>query len=182
MITLFAMIVFDTHEIAASGRGRADLLERKPADDASDGNPYDRSGASVRMDDIFVARLMTSTLHTVSPETLVEDAARTLLDNGIGSVLVVDEEDRLEGILTTTDFARIVAESHPKAETSVSRYMTTDVVTASAQDSIRDVADEMIEREIHHVPVVDETDRVIGIITTTDLAAYISHVQTPSPS
>jgi CBS domain-containing protein len=46
----------------------------------------------------------------------------------------------LEGILTTTDFVNIVAESHPKAETSVSRYMSTDVVTASAQDGIRDAA------------------------------------------
>ncbi len=134
------------------------------------------------MDDIFVARLMSTDLHTVAPDTLVEDAGEAMLENGIGSVVVVDGDDRLEGILTTTDFVEIVAESHPKAQTSVSRYMTTDVVTTHAQASIRDVADTMIEHGFHHLPVVDEEEGVIGMVTTTDLAAYLSHVQTPSPS
>ena len=133
------------------------------------------------MDDIFVARLMSSDLHTVTPETLVEDAARVMLENGIGSVVVVDDDRQLEGILTSTDFLRIVAERKPKHETPVSAYMTEDVVTAGAQDSIRDAADAMMERDFHHLPVVDEGE-VIGILTTTDLAGYLSHVQTPSPS
>ena len=134
------------------------------------------------MDDIFVARLMSTDLHTVTPDTLVEDAGDTMLEHGIGSLVVVDEDGHLEGILTTTDFVNIVAESHPKAQTSVSRYMTTDVITADPQGSIRDVADSMIEHGFHHMPVVDEHDEVIGMITTTDLAGYLSHVQTPSPS
>jgi CBS domain-containing protein len=134
------------------------------------------------MDDIFVGRLMTSDPYTVTPETLVEDAAQMMLDRDIGSVLVVDEEDGLEGILTTTDFVEIVAESHPKAETAVSAYMSTEVVTATAQDSIRDVADAMIEHGFHHMPVLDDAEGVVGIISTTDLASYLSHVQTSSPS
>jgi CBS domain-containing protein len=134
------------------------------------------------MDDIFVAQLMTTDLRTVAPETLVEEAAAVMLEQGIGSVLVVDGENRLEGILTTTDFVDIVSRSSPKAETPVSRYMTDDVVTATAQDSIRDVADAMLEHGFHHMPVVDESEGVIGIITTTDLASYLSHVQTPSPT
>lgn len=134
------------------------------------------------MDDIFVARLMTPEPTTVSPDTLVEDAANVMLDEGIGSVLAVHDDNQLAGILTTTDFVQIVAERKPKDETPVSKYMTTDVKTAGAQDSIRDVADAMMEHGFHHMPVVDETEGVIGIITTTDLAAYLSHVQTPSPS
>lgn len=134
------------------------------------------------MEDIFVGRIMSATLHTVLPDTLVEEAATTMLDNDVGSVVVVDEDNHLEGILTTTDFVRVVAESRPKARTPVSAYMTTDVVTASAQDSIRDVADTMMENGFHHVPVVNDDEGVIGMVTTTDLAAYISSVQTPSPS
>ncbi|MFC7165031.1 HPP family protein [Halospeciosus flavus] len=134
------------------------------------------------MEDIFVGRIMTADLHTVTPDTLVEDAAQVMLDNDISSVVVVDEENRLEGILTTTDFVHIVAKSQPKAETYVSRYMSTDIVTAGAQDTIRDVADAMVDYGFHHMPVVDEEDHVIGIITTADLTAYLSHVQTPSPS
>ncbi|MCD2202377.1 CBS domain-containing protein [Halobacterium sp. KA-6] len=134
------------------------------------------------MDDIFVGRLMSDSIHTVTPDTLVEDAAELMLDNSIGSVVVVDEHGHLEGILTNTDFVTIVAKSKPKAQTTVERYMTTDVVTTGAQDSIRDVADAMLEHGFHHMPVVDEEDNVIGMITTTDLASYISTVQTPSPA
>ncbi|EMA49926.1 MULTISPECIES: CBS domain-containing protein [Halococcus] len=134
------------------------------------------------MDDIFAGQLMTTDLYTVSPETLVEEVAGTMLDNEIGSVLVVDEDNQLLGIVTTTDYVGIVAESHPKAETTVERYMTTDVVTATPQDSIRDIADAMIEHGFHHVPVVSDPEGVIGMVTTSDLTGYISHVQTPSPA
>ncbi|SDQ33143.1 CBS domain-containing protein [Natronobacterium texcoconense] len=133
------------------------------------------------MEDIFVARVMSSSLHTVRRDTLVEDAAQVLLENGISSVLVVDEDGGLEGILTSTDFVDIVAQSRPKAETTVERYMSTDIVTASAQDSIRDVADLMIEHGFKHVPIVDEDEGAIGIVTTTDLASYLSRLQSPSP-
>ena len=132
--------------------------------------------------DIFVARLMSTDLVTVSPDTLVEDAAELMLDNGVGSVLVVDERNGLEGILTSTDFVKIVSRQKPKDRTPVSKYMSTDIVTAEAQDDIQDVADAMIEHGFHHMPVVDETEGLIGIVTTTDLAAYLSQTEAPSPA
>ncbi|MEF8851933.1 MAG: CBS domain-containing protein [Haloarculaceae archaeon] len=134
------------------------------------------------MEDIFVARLMTADLQTVGPDTLVEDAANRMQDNGVGSLVVVDDDGHLLGILTTTDFVDIVARSKPKAETTVERYMTTDVVTTGAQASIREVADLMLEHRFHHVPVVDDEEGVIGMVSTTDLAAYISTVRRPSPA
>ncbi|KAB1189967.1 CBS domain-containing protein [Haloferax sp. MBLA0076] len=130
------------------------------------------------MEDIFVARLMSTNLHTVTADTLVEDAAQLMLDNNISSVVVVDESNHLDGILTTTDFVRIVAKSQPKAQTTVERYMTTDVITADAQDPITDVAESMTEHGFHHMPVVDDDEGVIGIITTSDLAAYLSQAGT----
>ena len=134
------------------------------------------------MDDIFAGQLMTSDLYTVAPDTLVEEVAETMLEAEIGSVLVVDGDNQLLGIVTTTDYVGIVAESRPKAETTVEQYMTTDVVTATPQDSIRDIADAMVEHGFHHMPVVSEPDGVMGMLTTSDLAAYLSHIQTPSPS
>ncbi len=134
------------------------------------------------MDDIFVARLMSSGVISVTPDTLVEEAADTLLDEQIGSLVVVDENNQLEGILTSTDFVRIVSKSKPKADTTVEKYMTTQVVTVEAQDSIRDAADKMITYNIHHLPVVDEKEGVIGMLSTTDLTAYLSDVEQPSPT
>lgn len=134
------------------------------------------------MEDIVVGRLMCTELVTVTPDTLVEEAATLMLEEGIGSVVVVDEDNQLEGILTSTDFVHIVSKSHPKAETQVERYMTTDVITASAHDTITDVASIMMEEGFHHMPVVDDGEGVIGMITTSDLTSYISKVQTPDPS
>ena len=134
------------------------------------------------MEDVFVARLMTSELITADPDTFVEDAAHTLLENKIGSIIVSGEDGGLEGILTNTDFIRIVAESKPKAKTTVERYMTTDVVTVNAQDHIQLAADKMIEEGISHLPVVDEDGVVIGIITKTDLTAYLSAIEEPTPA
>lgn len=134
------------------------------------------------MDDIFVARVMSADVKTVSPDTLVEDAAKEMLEHGIGSVVAVDDDGRIEGILTTTDFVRIVAERKPKDRTPVSEYMTTDIVTAGPQDSIQQVADAMIRHGFHHMPVLTDDDEVIGIITTTDLTGYLSQEQAPSPA
>lgn len=134
------------------------------------------------MDDIFVARLMSTGIHTVSPETLVEDAAHLMLEHDIGSVVVVDDDNALQGILTSTDFVEIVKEQKPKDQTPVSAYMSTDVVTTSAQEPIQDAADRMLEEGFHHLPVVDETEGVIGMLSTTDLTAYVSRVQSPTPA
>ncbi|WP_049941769.1 CBS domain-containing protein [Haloterrigena turkmenica] len=133
------------------------------------------------MDDIFVGRVMSSSLHTVTRDTLVEETAQLMLENEIGSVVVTDDDNRLEGILTTTDFVRIVAERKPKDQTPVSKYMTEDIVTVSAQDSIRDAADVMVEHGFHHLPVVDDEVGVIGMVTTSDLTSYLSREETPSP-
>lgn len=131
-------------------------------------------------DDLFVASLMSTDVKTVAPDTLVEDAAEVMLDNEIGSV-IVDDDDGLAGILTRTDFVSIVAGQKPKDQTPVSEYMTEDVLTAKAGDSVREVADRMVEAGIHHMPVVDPEEGLIGIITTSDLTAYLSTVQSPSP-
>ncbi|MFC6735026.1 CBS domain-containing protein [Halolamina salina] len=132
-------------------------------------------------DDLFVASLMSTEVKTVTRDTLVEDAAELMLDNQIGSVVVVDDDGTLEGILTRTDFVSIVAGQQPKDQTPVSEYMTRDVQTAKAGDSIRTVADRMVEAGFHHMPVIDDTEGLIGMITTSDLTAYLSTVQTPSP-
>ncbi|MEA1932007.1 CBS domain-containing protein [Halohasta litorea] len=130
------------------------------------------------MDDIFVGRLMSSPVESVSPETPIEQAARTMLDLDIGSLVVV-EDATLVGILTTTDYVQVAADSTDTAAATVSDYMTTDVVTATANDSIVDVAETMVDNGFHHLPVVDDEAGVIGMLTTTDLTAYLSTVESP---
>ncbi len=134
------------------------------------------------MDDIFVASLMSTDITAVTSDTLVEDAAQRLRNEQIGSVVVVDNHGRIEGILTNTDFVAIVAKSQPKAETTVERYMTDQVITVDPQDPIRDAADTMVTYGISHLPVVDAEDTVIGMLSSTDLTTYLSGIHEPSPA
>lgn len=134
------------------------------------------------MDDIFVGRLMSSPVRTVRTDATAREAARSMTDHDVGSIVVVDDQGSLAGIATSTDFVRIVLDGRAATEATVAEYMSTDVVTATVNDPIRDVADAMIEHEIHHVPVVDDVEGVVGMVTTRDLTAYLSHVQTPSPA
>ena len=132
------------------------------------------------MEDVFVGQLMSSDVVTVTPGTGVEQAAELLRDNTIGSVIVADGNEKLRGILTSTDFVHIVAENDPKDESSVMDYMTTDVVTVDVQDSVQEAADRLITYSIHHLPVVDGEDHVIGMLSTTDLTSYLSGVEEPT--
>lgn len=127
------------------------------------------------MTDIFVGRLMSSPVVSVSPETPVQEAATTLLDRDISSLVVTDADNELVGILTTTDFVRMTADKADAAETTVADYMTTTVVTVTANDAITEVAETMVDRGFHHLPVVDEESGVIGMLTTTDMTAYLSY-------
>lgn len=80
-----------------------------------------------------------------------------------------------------TDFVRIIAEGDPDPDATVGTSMSTDITTTTANESIQGVADLMIKYGFHHVPVVDE-GQVIGVIMTTDLTAYLSSREEPSPS
>ena len=129
------------------------------------------------MDDIFVARIMSTDVYTVAPDTLVEDAAQRMLAEEIGSVVVVGTDNDVLGILTSTDFVQIVAEREPKDQTPVSRYMSTGVITTDAQATIAETAAVMTDHGFHHLPVVDDEEGVVGMLSTTDLATYLSEAE-----
>jgi CBS domain-containing protein len=125
-------------------------------------------------DRIPVAQFMTSGVLTVTPETTVSDAANTLLEEDVGSLVVVDEDDRPVGMFTTTDLAEIVSERESGANSTVEQYMTGQVVSIGARDSVRDAAAKMIVNGVHHLPVTDDGS-VVGMLSTMDLTAYFSY-------
>ena len=134
------------------------------------------------MSDIDVRSLMTAPVLTVEPDTAVEEVADAMLEEGIRSIVAVDDEDRPIGILTSTDFVRIVSEGTPKDTTTVGDHMTTDIVTTSPDRPIPEVANEMVERGVSHFPVIDDDGEVIGIITATDLTDFIAGMAVREPS
>lgn len=132
------------------------------------------------MDDVLVGSLMSTPLRTVTPEVSVQTAAQTMIDHGISSVVVVDDDQPI-GILTSTDYVRIAADGADATDTEVTAYMTTALTTATANDAVATVAEVMMDEGVHHVPVVDDTEGAVGMITTKDFAAYLSAERAPSP-
>ncbi|MFC7203032.1 CBS domain-containing protein [Haloferax namakaokahaiae] len=122
-----------------------------------------------------VTRLMTPEVLTVTTDASVEEAAKTLLAEDIGSLVVVDETGRPVGMFTTTDLAEFVSDSGTPGDTTVSQYMTNRVVSIGTHDSIRDAAAKMIRHGIHHLPVTDEQGSVAGMLSTMDLTSHFSY-------
>jgi CBS domain-containing protein len=129
------------------------------------------------MIDVFVGQIMTEELVTVERSQTLADASVAMTDDGIKSVVVSDPDGRPIGILTSTDFLRMAADGNDPIETSVSEYMTADIVTTTADTTVNEAANLMMNHDISHLPVVRNDDRLTGIVTTTDVATYVSDLE-----
>ena len=132
------------------------------------------------MDDVFVGRIMSSPVTTVTADANAKAVAKRMLDENISSVVVVDVDGELLGILTSTDFVEIAAEDGDMTALDVSEFMTPEPVTVTANDPVEAAASLMLDHNIHHLPVVDETEGVVGMLTTTDMTAYVSGIERSS--
>jgi CBS domain-containing protein len=130
--------------------------------------------------DIFVGRLMSTPVTTVTAETSAQRAATRMVEENVGS-LVVLEDGEPAGILTTTDFVDIVA-CDDDTGTTVRDHMSTDLVTTSVNEPVASAAETMIDEDLHHLPVVDDRAGVVGMVTTTDLTAYLSGITADTAS
>ena len=133
------------------------------------------------MEDVFAGSLMSSPVYTVTADTSFRNAGNVMLENSIGSVIIVDDDDQLEGIVTATEFIEVIAKGNSDPDTTVGTVMTTELITTTANDSIQTVADLMIEHGIQHLPVIED-GAVIGLISSTDMAADLSSLRDPSPA
>ena len=134
------------------------------------------------MIDVYVDQIMTEDLVTVSGSLTLAAAGETMTDADIKSVVVSDAEDRPVGILTSTDFVRMAADGNSPAESRVSEYMTADIVTTTPGAAVDEAADLMVDHGISHLPVVGDDGRLTGIVTTTDVAVYVSGLDDFLPS
>jgi CBS domain-containing protein len=120
---------------------------------------------------------MTPDVVTVSPDATVTDAVEILLEEGVGSLVVIDD-DQLAGVVTSTDLLEAVDSDAANGET-VREYMTDQVITAGPTDSIQVAAANMITNDIQHLPVADADGGVVGMLSTTDVTAFtVSQIRT----
>jgi CBS domain-containing protein len=126
------------------------------------------------MQDSPVASLMTEPVLTVESDESPSELAEGMVELGIKSVVVTDGECHPEGIITSTDYLRMAADGADPAETTVAEWMTADIITLTANQNIERAADLMQDNEINHLPIVDGAGEAVGIVTATDLTAYLA--------
>ncbi len=92
----------------------------------------------------------------------------------IGGVPVVDAEGRVVGMVSKTDIVEARAGEMPLDGLTARDLMTPEPVTVSEETTIAAAAGVMSERRIHRAPVVARSGKVVGIITSLDLARWIA--------
>ena len=116
-----------------------------------------------------VRDVMTSNPRTIEASTPATDAARSMKDEDVGSLPIV-EGDRLAGMVTDRDIAvRIVAEGRD-GSTSVGEIASRDLVTVDPDQSIDEAARLMARHQLRRLPVVEEDGRLVGIVAQADVA------------
>ena len=109
-------------------------------------------------------------LWTCSATTDIRQAAQIMQEQNVGCLPVLDDQGRLEGIVTDRDIViRLVALGR-SFETPVREIMTKPVHTISPDADAKEVEQTLEHYRVRRVPVVDELDNVIGIISIADLA------------
>jgi CBS domain-containing protein len=112
---------------------------------------------------------MTRDVQTVRPDQPVQQAASFMLSADAGSIPVTDG-DRLIGMITDRDIAvRGIAKGYGP-DTPVSEIMTGDVICARADDDIEEAASRMSEAQVRRLPVLDDQQRLCGIVSLGDLS------------
>ncbi len=117
-----------------------------------------------------VKDVMTDEVECVGPEATLQEAAVKMKSLDVGPMPVC-EGDRVTGILTDRDIVvRGVAEGRDCRATRVRDVMTRDVVCATEDDDVKDVARLMKQNQIRRVVVVTRDNRLAGIVSLGDLA------------
>ncbi|MEO7277305.1 MAG: CBS domain-containing protein [Sphingomicrobium sp.] len=116
-----------------------------------------------------VSEVMTREVRTVRPDQTAQEAAEFMLSADTGSIPVADGE-RLIGMITDRDIAvRGVARGHGP-DTPVRDLMTEDLIVVRADDTIEDAAEKMSGAQVRRLPVIDEQERLCGIVSLGDLS------------
>jgi CBS domain-containing protein len=107
---------------------------------------------------------------TIGSEATVTEAVTRLVENDIGSLPVVDGAGRLVGIFTERDVLRgLKKRGEAFCHAQIGEVMTRDPVSCHQTDSIQDAMGKMSDHKIGQVPVLDERDAIVGVVSVGDM-------------
>jgi len=118
-----------------------------------------------------VEDLMSEPIITVSPEATVKEAAEAMQDDGINALFVPGAE---AGIVTSSDILAAVAEAADTTTVTVGEVMTSPVERVPRSLPLGEAAAMMTNFGIKHLPVVDDDNDYVGIVSSTDITMALA--------
>lgn len=128
-----------------------------------------RERLSASPEALSVAEVMIRNPVTTDPDHGLAEAVTTMKKRRVNSLLVVDEEEKLLGIVTARDLEK--AKMGPG---KVSEIMRTDLATVAPEASLQEALERMLLDRLEFLPVVEPTGRLAGLITNTTLVDALS--------
>ena len=109
----------------------------------------------------------------MNPESSVYEALETLESKNLGSLVVLEECGKLDGIFTERDYARkVILKGRSSKETRVMDIMTESPVFVTPDTKIDYCMQLMTDKHIRHLPVLDDNE-LVGLISIGDLVKHI---------
>ncbi len=123
--------------------------------------------------ELRVREVMTPNPVTMPPAATVKEAVAVMAERDIGSVLVVDEDGKLVGIVSERDvIRRVLAQGKSLEDTRLADIMTPNPVSVDPEATVEEALRAMARLRVRHLPVVDkETGRLVGIVSIRDIEA-----------
>jgi CBS domain-containing protein len=119
-----------------------------------------------------VADIMHTDVKTADAEDTFADVAKVMRSNGISSVVVLNGDGALTGIVTERDIVNLVAAGGDPQSVEVAHGMTRrHLETCEPKTDISEAADRMVSMNIRHLPVLDR-GKVVGIVSIRDLTRW----------
>lgn len=110
---------------------------------------------------------------TARADEMVQPAVQRMSDSNFGSIIVVDADGRVEGIVTERDiFRKLVAPAKDPAKTRLGEIMTSEVRSAADTDDLVDWLRIMSNERFRRLPVVDGDGRLVSVMSQGDFVSY----------
>ena len=124
-----------------------------------------------------VGDIMTRQVITMSPHHSFSDAITLMAKHSFRHFLVLDKANRLVGVVSDRDILRRLARTTNFHDTSVSQFMSRNLITVTPDTKLSHAVGKMLSKRINCLPVIDDTKNLCGIITSTDLLQALRSMQ-----
>ncbi len=129
---------------------------------------------STRRRVVLATEIMSQPVQTLRPEVSLRDAWRFFGAHRFRHVPILNDKERLVGVLSDRDILRAVDDlddpnTWPNEERTIADIMSTHIIAAKPDTSIREIAQVLFEERIGSMPVVDDGGQLVGLLTRSDI-------------